>query len=160
MVQSITRKFLVKELPDISNLNKESYERYYLYNKDSIVIRVQRVNDIFELERKANENDLIREGETIRITQDEFESLKKLAIAHIVRDSYTIQKEDPKIVIRVYHASFEGLIRIEVNFKTMEAAELFKPLDWFGKEITGSPLSQDGYLLNLKDDEFQKLVNE
>jgi adenylate cyclase len=157
MPKSITRKFLIQKLPNLSNKNKDVYQRYYLYNKDSIVIRVQRINNDFELERKANKNELVREGESIKITESEFEALKKYAIQNIQRDSYEVQL-NPRIVLRVYHGEFEGLIRAEVNFETEEEANSFKPLEWFSKEITGTPLSQDGYLLDLSKEEFQKLL--
>lgn len=158
MSQSITSKFLAKEMPDLAGKTKSTYQRYYLYNKNSIVIRIQKVDDEFELERKANESALVREGQTMKITEGEFEELKKFANQNIQRDSYEIQ-ENPRIVLRVYHGDFEGLNRIEVNFKSEEEASAFQPLDWFGKEITGTPLSQDGYLLELSFEEFHKLLN-
>ncbi len=157
MAKSITRKFLVKDLPDLSGKSKDTYQRYYLYNHNSIVIRIQQINDDFELERKANESELVREGSTMKITKDEFISLKEFAKQSIQRDSYEIQS-DPIIVLRVYHGAFEGLSRAEVNFETEDKAEAFEPLEWFDREITGSPLSQDGYLLSLSPDEFQSLL--
>jgi len=157
MAKSITRKFLVKKLPDLSGKTKDICQRYYLYNRNSIVIRIQCINDDFELERKANENELVREGETIKITKDEFEVLKQYSKHNIQRDGFKIQ-ENPRIVLRVYHGEYEGLIRAEVNFDSENEADSFKPLEWFDREITGSPLSQDGYLLQLSREEFQKLL--
>jgi adenylate cyclase len=157
MSKSITRKFLVKELPDLSNISKDTYQRYYLYNNNSVVIRIQQINDDYELERKANESALIRDGQTMKITKDEFEALKQSAKQSIQRDSYEIQKS-PRIVLRVYKGDYEGLNRAEVNFESEDEAKEFKPLEWFNKEITGTPLSQDGYLLDLSKDEFYKLT--
>ncbi|MEI6532387.1 MAG: hypothetical protein WCO06_00965 [Candidatus Roizmanbacteria bacterium] len=157
MKLSITKKYLVKDLPNISNINKDTYERYYLFISKSAVIRVQKINDAYELERKVNQNDLIREGNIMQITKEEFDILKEYAKQHIIRDSYLIQ-ENPKIVIRIYHGDFEGLKRIEVNFKTLEEANDSSPLIWFGKEITGTPLAQDGQLLQLTNEEFHSLL--
>jgi CYTH domain-containing protein len=157
MSKSITRKFLVKNLPDLSEKTKDTYQRYYLYNQDQIVIRVQQVNGEYELERKANESDLVREGETIKITKEEFEVLRQYATQSIQRDSYDIE-ESPKIVLRIYHGDYEGLVRIEVNFASENEATSFIPLEWFGKEITGTPLAQDGLLLKLAKEEFTKLL--
>lgn len=158
MAKSITRKFLVKKLPPLEDIEQETYKRFYLYNKDSIVIRIQQVNDRFELERKENENDLVRDGATLTITADEYNSLKNFANERIERDSFTIQKSNPRIVLRVYRGKFEGLNRAEVNFESDEQAAAFQPLSWFDREITGSPLSQDGYLLELTDEDFKKLL--
>lgn len=157
MAKSITRKFLVKELPDLLGKTKDTYQRYYLYNNNSIIIRVQRINEDYELERKVNESELVREGETLKITKDEFEVLKQYSTQNIERDSYQIQ-ESPRIVLRVYHGEFEGLVRAEVNFGSEDEAISFKPLEWFNKEITGTPLAQDGSLLQLTRDEFHKLL--
>ncbi len=157
MNKSITRKFLVKDLPDLSNIKKDIYDRYYLYNKNSIVIRVQKINEDFELERKVNESDLVRDGTTIKITKDEFDVLKLYSQQHIQRESYQLQ-ENPRIVLRVYHGEYEGLIRAEVNFSSEDDANSFESLDWFDREITGNPLAQDGYLLQLSKEEFQKLL--
>lgn len=158
MSKSITRKFLIKKTPDLSAKTKDTYQRYYLYNHNSVVIRVQQINDTYELERKANESELIREGQSIKITADEFEKLKQYSSQSIMRDSYQIQ-ENPKIVLRIYHGEYEGLIRAEVNFNTKEEADSFSPLPWFDREITGTPLAQDGNLLNLSTTEFKKLLN-
>jgi CYTH domain-containing protein len=158
MSKSITRKFLVRELPNLSDKSKDIYQRYYLYNNNSIVIRIQQINNDYELERKASESTLIREGETINISKDEFEKLKKNAIGSIQRDSYIIQ-DNPKIVLRIYHGGFEGLIRAEVNFTSETEAQSFSPLEWFSKEITGTPLAQDGDLLKLSKDSFNNLLN-
>lgn len=157
MIQSITRKFLVKYLPNLADIKKEVYERYYLYIGGPTVVRVQKIDDKYELERKVNESDLVRQGETIQITQEEFDGLKTLAKQKIIRDSYLIQ-ENPKIVIRIYQGDYAGLKRIEVNFKNVEESKNFTPLDWFGKEITNSALAQDGRLLRLKKEEFQELL--
>ena len=147
----------MKTLPDLSAINKDIYERYYLYISKNIVIRVQKVNDAYELERKANEGELIHNGETIQITKEEFDELKKLAKQHILRYSYQIQ-ESPRIVLRIYQGDYEGLKRIEVNFNNIEESQSFTPLDWFGKEITDTTLAQDGKLLQLTKEEFQKLL--
>lgn len=148
---------MVKDLPDLSNIKKDIYDRYYLYNKNSIVIRVQKINEDFELERKVNESDLVRDGTTIKITKDEFDVLKLYSQQHIQRESYQLQ-ENPRIVLRVYHGEYEGLIRAEVNFSSEDDANSFESLDWFDREITGNPLAQDGYLLQLSKEEFQKLL--
>lgn len=159
MTKSITRKFLVRVLPNLSNKNKDACERYYLYISDSgsIVVRVQKINETYELARKINKSNLIREEENIQITKEEFEKLKRIAKQKIQRDSYQIQ-ENPTIVIRVYHGDYEGLKRIEVKFYNEEESQSFTPLDWFGKEITDTPLAQDGRLLQLTKEEFHRLL--
>lgn len=156
-MKTITRKFLVKKMPDLSSLQTVRYNRFYLYVGNGTVIRVQSVGDRYELERKVDKSELVREEQKIEISKEEFEELSKLTDKNIVRDSYLIS-EKPKITLRVYHGKYEGLARAEVPFESVEEAESFKPLEWFDKEITGSPLAQDGKLLMLSEEEFKLLL--
>ncbi len=158
MPKSITRKFLVKQVPDLSSKSKDTYQRYYLYNNNSTVIRIQQINDQYEIERKANESELVRHSDTIKITPDEFETLKEYASGSIQRESYHIQ-DNPRVVLRIYHAEYQGLIRAEVNFTDEDEANSFSPLEWFDKEITGTPLAQDEDLLKLSKESFKELIN-
>jgi len=150
-MQTITRKFLVKSVPDLSNLSVTQYNRFYLYNANGVVVRVQSVGGKYELERKADKSELVRNEQKIEITKDEFEVLSKLTDKNILRDSY---------LISVYHGKFEGLARAEVSFKSVEEAQNYKPLDWFENEVTNSPLAKDGELLNLSKEEFEELLNK
>ena len=39
--------------------------------------------------------------------------------------------------VDVYGGAIEGLITVEVEFESEEAAEAFSPPEWFGRELTG-----------------------
>lgn len=157
-METITRKFLVKDRPDVSKLPRTSYSRYYLFISSGLVIRVQDVGGEYELERKFDKSDLIRESQKMSITKEEFDELSKIAKKHILRDSYVISEKQPNIVLRIYHGEYEGFARSEVTFGSVEEAENFIPLSWFDKEITNSPLAKDGTLLNLSTEEFKSLI--
>lgn len=157
MNQTITRKFLIKRSPKLVNSEKTVYERYYLFITDDTVIRVQKVGNKYEIERKANKDNLVRESQKIEITAKEFDQLAKQSDKKIVRDSYKISS-NPDVYLRLYREDFEGLIRAEVNFNTKEEADSFIPPGWFGIEITGTPLSQDGNLLRISRKEFKNLL--
>lgn len=153
----IKRKFLPKTLPDLTKLEKEEYERYYLLT-DDVDLRIQKINDKFEIERMEKVSEISRNKQRMEISPKEFELLKSLAEASIVRDSYAFS-QNPEIKIRIYHGRFEGLIKVEVSFNTEEETKRFIPLDWFGKEITGTPLWRDSELLKLSNEEFQELLS-
>ncbi len=157
MTTQIARKFLVKKMPDLTGIEKVVYHRFYLYSENGIDLRIQQVDEKFELERKVKVTDLTRNGEKMGISEEEFNLLKKQAIGEIVRDSYLLQV-NPRIVLRIYHKKFEGLVRAEVDFENESEAKTFQPPDWFGQEITTSPLGRDSQLLKLTDDNFQKLL--
>lgn len=148
---------MVKQLPDLTGKEHSVQSRFYLYRKNGIVIRVQSSGNIFELERKVSKTALIRENEKIAITKDEFEAIDKTVTENIIRDSYLIS-EAPNIVLRMYHGKFEGLIRAEVEFQSVEEANRYTLLEWMGKEITNTPLAKDQTLLDLTDSDFRKLL--
>lgn len=62
-MQTITRKFIVKKIPNLNRKKCFIQERFYLYRKNGVVIRVQSSDNIFELERKVDVSELIRESE-------------------------------------------------------------------------------------------------
>lgn len=157
-MNEIVRKFLPKELPDLIKSVKVKHERYYLYLVAGIELRVQRIGDEFELQRKFKLSELSRGQETWKISEDEFEILKKIGSKKIVRDYYLISKI-PEISVVIYHEEYEGLTRIEVDFNTEEEARKFVPLPWFGKEISDSEIGRDGKLIGLTRERFLETLN-
>ena len=105
-MKSITRKFLVKQLPDLTGKEHWIQSRFYLYRNNGIVIRIQSKGDMFEFERKFNKTPLIRESEKIAITKEEFEAISMLVRDVVVRDNYLISVA-PHVVLRRYYGKFE-----------------------------------------------------
>lgn len=155
----IERKWLIKILPDLTGLTPISYERHFLYIGDVVEIRIQRKGDKYQFERKSQVGKLSREEQVFDVTEEEFDSLKKHSVKAILRESYLIQN-NPQITIKVYKGEYQGLIRAEVEFESEVDAERFAPLDWFGREITETPLGRDKLLINLSKEEFEKLISE
>lgn len=156
-MQTVTRKFLAKQLPDLTGFVCQSEHRFYLYRKNGAVIRIQSRGEIFELEKKITKTAFIRESEKIALTKDEFESIQKLTKEEIQRDSYIIS-QTPEILVRIYHDVFEGLVRVEVSFSSIEEAQGYMPYDWMGREISDTPLGFDETLLNITTQEFHDLL--
>lgn len=156
-MESITRKFLVRQPPPLNVQEGIHEERYYLYRDKGIVIRIQSKGNQYELERKINTSNLLRESEKILITKEEFDSLRKTVSDKIVRETYYLS-ETPSIALRIYHGKFEGLVRAEVTFPSIKEAQDYAIPAWLGKEITDLVLSRDETLLGLTDEEFKKLL--
>ncbi len=158
----IERKFLVTALPDISGEPPIRYERYFLKDADGVQERIQKKGDTYELEIKralpGADSFVSHEKEKHSITKEKFESLKQGKESNgIIRDGYLIS-ENPEISIKIYHGRFEGLVRAEVEFPSIESAETYTPEPWMGEEITNSPLGMDARLLHLTSDEFKSLL--
>lgn len=155
---TINREFIVKTMPNLTVAEKVVNNRYYLYIGGNKVIRIQRKNDNFELERKENINNKIGKSTKIKISEDEYLQLKRFAIKEVNRTSYRFV-EIPEVTIRQYEGEYSGFIRAEIYFKSTNDADTFKPYPWLYKEITGTPLSQDATMLMLKHSEFMKLLD-
>ena len=148
MNYEIERKFLIKELPDLNIYEKISYERYFLFINENSEIRIQKKANKYEFERKENKNNLSSKKQKFEISEEEFEQLSKISKQVIIRNSYKIS-DKPNITIKIYEWKYKGLKRVEVEFENEQEAKLFKPLIWFGKEITDSVLWRDSRLLKL-----------
>ena len=154
----IERKFLVKDLPDISGIQPIVYERYYLKSEGDTVVRIQKKNNKYEYETKKTISDLEHEKNKHAIAESEFEDLKVGNDANeIIRESYELSL-NPNVSIKIYHGRFEGLMRVEVEFSTKEEAEKYVPPSWMGEEITTTSLGADAWLLHLSQDEFERLM--
>ncbi|MBI4836594.1 MAG: hypothetical protein HY817_05025 [Candidatus Abawacabacteria bacterium] len=158
MEQEIERKWRVRTMPDLTDLKPLQDERYYLFADDTVSLRFQKRGDRYELERMEAIGELTRTQAKLVIGAKEFEALKKVAKGPLVRDSYLIHLADPQITLKVYRGLFAGLMRIEVEFTSVEQAKNFTPPDWFGDEMTESPLSFDSKLVNMDREEFRALL--
>lgn len=153
----IERKFLVKNIPDLSSITPVRYERYYIKREPGFEERVQKKDEVFEYEIKKEISNLERTKEKKIISEEEFEKLKQNANEAIVRDGYKI---DDRTSVKIYHGRFEGLQRAEVEFGSVEEAGIYVPEKWMAEEITDSPLGRDTRLLDLTEEEFKNLINK
>ncbi len=151
----IERKFLVKELPDLSGLHRIRFERYYLSISDTIEERIQKTNKGYSYEKKVAIDNLSRSTEKKEISEGEFEKLKSSSSSAIIRDSYALSTN---VSIKIYRGTYEGLVRVEVEFSSKDEADSYIPETWMGHEITNSPLGRDSRLLKLDADTFSKLI--
>ena len=153
----IERKWLVKKIPKLSNLKYFRQERYFIFIKKDIELRVQKNGRKYELERKSKVNNLTWDSIRLIITKDEFDFFKSKSFKSIVRDVYHIESVY-NTSLKIYHCDFEGLVRVEVEFLNVDEAKNYIPLKWFGKEITNSDLGHDKKLINLTEKAFLKLL--
>lgn len=154
MKNEIERKFFVKEMPDLKEIEPLFYERYFLERRNGIETRISKVNETYKYEKKIEISELERTRESKEITKEEFDKLKQGASEAIIRERYDISV-NPKISIQIYHGRFDGLVRAEVEFESEEEAKNFVPLDWMEEEMTGLPIARDGKLIDLKEEEFK-----
>lgn len=158
-MQEIERKFLIRKLPELSEIQPIAYERRFLSNNSDKQIRIQRKNDKYELETKTKINELEYRKTKKEISEKEFLELSAKCSKTIIRDSYLISVA-PEISVKIYHGDYEGLIRAEIEYKNLAEIKTLKLPIWFGREITGIKLASDAELIKLSRDEFWELLND
>ncbi len=148
----LTKRFIISSLEELDISEPIRYERYYINDN----LRIQKKNNILEKEILDSDNVLI---EKITISESEFEKLKKEAYSEIIRDSYLYMK-DERVSIKKYLGKYDGFIRVEVKFSSIDEMNSYKKEEWMKNDITDSPLAFDKYLSKLSSEEFLLELNK
>ena len=146
----LTRRFIIQSLDKVNINSPIRYERYYINDN----LRIQSKNNA--LEKEILDKDIIAKT---NISEEEFNKLKKEAYSKIIRDSY-LYLDDDRISIKKYLDKYEGLIRVEVKFNSIDEMNSYKIESWMEAEITNSPLAFDKYLSKLSKQEFLLELNK
>lgn len=123
---------------DFMNYPKEAILQGYL--EDGLGTRIRDTNDNnghrFTQTRKIGKG-VSRLEDEHEITKEEFRLMRRTARgSFLVKTRYFITWEGIDIQFNVFHASLDGYVHIEVEFKTHEEAVAFIPPAWLGKEVT------------------------
>lgn len=132
----IERKFLVKELP--SNLNdykKLKICQGYICTEPTMRLRQQDDEYIFTFKSAGRIKRIEFEYE---LSLGQFENLwKKVETSMIIKNRYLIPLKNELIAeLDIYEENLKGFANVEVEFSTIEDANLFIPPEWFGEEVT------------------------
>lgn len=114
----LTRRFLTNRLTNLNLSFPIRYERYYINSN----LRIQKKDNKLEKEILDNNNNIIQK---LEISSHEFQNLKEKAYSKIIRDSY-LYKDDSRISIKKYQDLYEGLIRVEVTFSSLDEMNQYK----------------------------------
>ncbi len=130
----IERKFLIKELPDLSKYEYVDIEQGYLSTNP--VVRIRKKNDKYVLTYKGS-GLMSREELEAALTKESYEHLLEKIDGHaITKRRYLIPLEPYTIELDVFYGHMEGLIMAEVEFPSVEEANNFNPPSWFGVDVT------------------------
>ena len=141
----IERKYLVRYMPS----------RFYAYNHLELEQAYLSFGEDGDLERRvrlmrsgANERyfyteksdgTLTRSESEMEITKKEYKLLCGKVISKFVKKArYYIPVANDSLMaeLDVYHGELAGLVTVEVEFDSLEAADSFVPPDWFAQDIT------------------------
>jgi adenylate cyclase len=140
MAHEIERKLLVDELPgDLDAWSAKRLEQGYLAITDEVEVRVRRADGGDARLTVKSAPGLSRVEEELALDADAFERLWPLTEAQrLVKVRHT-REAAPDVVLEldVYEGALRGLVTLEVEFASEDAARAWTPPPWAGREVTG-----------------------
>ena len=133
----IEKKYLVKDLPNLSHYPVSEISQFYLSFDPEI--RLRQKNDQYFITQKSEGTDVREEIET-EINENAFNILRALIKSKAIKKTrYFIAISDNLTAeLDVYHDDLDGLFTVEVEFETKEEMEKFVAPTWFGEDISSN----------------------
>lgn len=142
----IERKYLVRKLPEnLEQYNKKKIAQGYLCTEP--VVRIRRSNDDYYMTYKGD-GLMVREEYNLPLTQEAYEHLRpKIDGLLIAKTRYLIPLDNKLTAeLDVFEEDLNGLVIVEVEFDSIEEANMFTAPDWFGEDVTNSGKYHNSYL--------------
>lgn len=146
----IERKYLLRELPDLTAYDFHKIEQAYLCTNP--VVRVRREDENYYMTYKGS-GMLAREEYNLPLTKEAYEHLKMKADGNVIsKTRYLIPLEVQGMMaeVDVFEAPFAPLIMAEVEFENEEQANTFVPPAWFGEDVTFDGRYHNSYMSKIK----------
>jgi len=142
MNKEIERKYLVFNLPDLSNIENKTYKQGYIFDFHHDQARLRKTDNSKELTQltiKRGEGEKRSEFE-VSLTEAQFEKLWPATAGKRVRKTrYFCPISRHEVEVDVYGGYLDGLVTAEVEFDTRLDAKDFQPPEWFGPNVTEEP---------------------
>lgn len=168
----IEKKYLIKELPDLSNYKCHEIEQGYLTRKPTLRIRKKDDAYIFTYKAKIKDapKDLNVNDEVERpLTKEAYEKLREKTEGYLIsktrylipiRAEYTERlesfPEELTVELDVFHGRLEGLVFAEIEFPAEDVAGSFIAPKWLGQDVSDDHRYSNGYLSELEKYEMCK----
>ena len=140
MGKEIERKFLIKDMPDLSKYEFKRLEQGYLCTDPTI--RVRKEDDSYYMTYKGRGR-IEKEEYNLDLTKEAYETLIAKSEGNIIsKTRYLIpigkssKGNDLTAELDVFDAPFAPLRFLEIEFLSMEEANDFITPDWFGEDVT------------------------
>ncbi len=153
--------FLVTTLPDLSSVPFEKIDQHYL-SVGKEPLRMRKIGEQYELTKKFSiiQGDHSRKDElTIPLRQEEFEMFLPHSKKALTKTRYYF----PLIgeltgEIDIFHGMLDGLVMVEVEFADEKTRSAFKPLAWFGRNVSQEKWSSNAYLADKTFADIQQFL--
>lgn len=162
----IEKKYLVKELPNLSQFESKEIEQGYLTRRPTLRIRKKNDDYIFTYKSKvkdAPKNLQVNDEVERPLTKEAYEKLREKTEGYLIQKTrylipicaeYTESSErfpdELTVELDVFHGRLEGLVFAEIEFPSEEAAGCFLAPQWLGKDVSDDYRYSNGYLSELK----------
>lgn len=142
----IERKYLIPHIPSGLDI-KETHIIEQGYLCTSPVVRIRKDNDQYILTYKSK-GLMVREEYNLPLTEAAYEHLKEKTDGRIIKKTRHVIPLGSSLSIEldIFQADLAPLVLAEVEFPTKEMADAFTPPDWFGEDVTFSPLYHNSAL--------------
>lgn len=147
----IERKFLIQTMPEhLEQYSCHLIEQAYLCTNP--VVRIRRQDDEYILTYKGR-GMMVREEYNLPLTKEGYEHMLLKADGNIItKKRYLIPlSNDLKAELDIFEGKFQGLVLVEVEFPDEVSANAFAAPDWFGTDVTCSPLYHNSVLSQAED---------
>lgn len=134
----IERKWLVREVPDLRDVKSEVMCQAYLCT--SPVIRVRQEGKRFVLTVKGR-GLMAREELNLPLDEVTFYRLLAKAEGRVIQKTRYYLPIEGGLTVELDHfkSPMEGLYLAEIEFPSVEEADAFPGLPWFGEDVTMDP---------------------
>jgi adenylate cyclase len=133
----VERKWLVRELPDLSAYHGEHVTQGYIaLSTDGTEVRLRQAGDKF-FQTVKSKGGLVRDEIEVELSPGQFEALwQATAGRQLEKTRYRLPWADKKVEVDVYRGALTGLIVAEVEFSSADESARFTPPPWFDSEVT------------------------
>ena len=157
----IEQKYLVRQLPEhLGDFEQIKMIQGYLSKSPVIRIRKENENYILTYKSKANQElgVIVNQEVELALTEDAFNHLKHKTDDHLVyKTRYNIPLGEYTAELDIFEQQLQGLIIVEVEFPSVDAAKVFTPPQWFGANVSDDVRYSNAYLSTL--DSFDNKIS-
>lgn len=158
MATEIEYKFLIKNVPDVSECQRQHIQQGYLVNSTTpeLVLRVRATKRGSESDASAAGFLTVKGNSTSNMSRDEFEMQIPYAFAQVLlskcekvlsKTRYYLHNDNHVWELDQFHGNLEGMWIAEIELKAED--EAFKKPDWIGEDVSYVKEFFNSYLINL-----------
>ena len=153
----IERKFLIKEMPNLENVESKEICQGYLNVDSEPILRIRKYGLEYFLTYKYK-NQISESSKAnscieyeLPITEKAYNNLSRKIEGIIINKTRYYIKLNDKLTaeVDIFHDELDGLNIVEVEFSSIEEANAFIVPNWFGKEVSHDKKYRNSSLANL-----------